>query len=430
MGMTNTTGCNRAQEAKPCNNKRFSKQELSWIAYDVGSSAFILLATALIPIYFKSLVEPGSSVVIAWGYAETLASLILALLMPFLGSLADLEGNKKKFYLASSLLGAFACLSLGFPSHALSFLVIYIIASIMYSAASVFYDAFLIDATTPNRFDLISSLGYAWGYIGSVIPFIVSLCIVLFGESFGISQGLAMKIAFAITAGWWVVFSLPLLKNVKQTHYKPKTPHPIRDSFTGLVKTIRDIKANRPLFLFMLAFFFYIDGVHTLMKMATSYGADLGISSLNLLLALLLTQFVAFPSAIVYGKLAQRFGTKLMLLIAVFAYGAITLFAAFFLREAGQFYILAVLVGMFQGGIQSLSRSEFGKLIPQEHANEYFGFFDIFGKYAAILGTFLVSFFAQITGDASWGVLSISLLFVVGFIILWRMPEQGTKQPQ
>ena len=175
----------------------------------------------------------------------------------------------------------------------------------------------------------------------------------------------------------------------------------------------------------MLAFFCYIDGVHTIIKMSTSYGTDLGIDSTQLVLALLVTQFVAFPSAIAYGRLSSRFGTKKMLLVAVFAYLCITLFAAFFLREALEFWILAICVGLFQGGIQALSRSEFGKLIPKEHANEYYGFFDIFGKYAAVMGTFLVSIFTQLTGNASIGVLSIAVLFVIGFALLWRMPEKA-----
>ena len=174
----------------------------------------------------------------------------------------------------------------------------------------------------------------------------------------------------------------------------------------------------------MLAFFCYIDGVHTIIKMSTSYGTDLGIDATQLVLALLVTQFVAFPSAIAYGRLSGRFGTKRMLLVAIGAYFCITLFAAFFLREAFEFWILAICVGLFQGGIQALSRSEFGKLIPKEHANEYYGFFDIFGKYAAVMGTFLVSVFTQLTGNSSMGVLSIAVLFVVGFVLLWRMPER------
>lgn len=406
-------------------SNKLTKQEKSWILYDVGNSAFIMLSTALIPVYFASLTEPGSSVVVAWGYAETVASLLLALLMPILGSLADLKGNKKKFFIGFVGTGAVACAALGIPTHALPFLMVYVVASIMVNGSMVFYDAFLIDATSENRYDEVSSQGYAWGYIGSCVPFIACLAVVLGGPSLGIGTAFGMKIAFIITAVWWVAFSVPLVRDVHQTHFKARTAHLFRDTFSGLLHTLKNIIRDRRLRYFLLAFFFYIDGVHTVIKMSTSYGTDLGISATHLVLALLLTQFVAFPSAIAYGRLSTRFGTKRMLMIAVFAYFCITLFAAFFLRSALEFWILAVCVGLFQGGIQALSRSEFGKLIPKEHANEYYGFFDIFGKYAAVMGTFLVSIFAQVTGNPSMGVLSIALLFVVGFILLAKMPKES-----
>lgn len=405
--------------------QKLTRQEKSWIAYDVGNSAFVMLSTALIPVYFSSLADPGSSVVVAWGYAETVASLILALLMPFLGSLADLRHNKKRFLIGSVGTGAVACAALGIPQHALAFLVIYVVSSVMLNGSMVFYDAFLVDATSEDNYDRVSSHGYAWGYIGSCIPFIASLAIVLFGENVGISMSAGMQIAFIITALWWVAFTVPLVRNVHQTHFKPRTDRLFRDTVHGLVATVRKIFRDKRLFMYMLAYFFYIDGVHTIIKMSTSYGTELGIDSTQLVLALLVTQFVAFPSAILYGRLASKVGTRTMLMTAVFAYFCITLFAAFFLRTATEFWILAVCVGLFQGGIQALSRSEFGKFIPKEHANEYYGFFDIFGKYAAVMGTFLVSVFTQLTGNASIGVLAISILFVVGLLLLWRMPKEA-----
>lgn len=400
------------------------KRETSWVLYDVGNSAFVMLSTALIPVYFSSIAEPGSSVVVAWGYAETVASLILALLMPFLGSLADLQGNKKKFLVGFMGTGAVACAALGFPTEALPFLVLYVVSSVMLNGSMVFYDGMLVDATTEGRYDKVSSHGYAWGYIGSCIPFIICLAVVLGGPSIGIDMMIGMKIAFLITAAWWVAFTIPLIRNVRQVHYKERTAHVFSDMFRGIGRTIKAIVHDRRLLLFMVAFFFYIDGVHTVIKMSTSYGTDLGIDSTQLVLALLVTQFVAFPSAIAYGRLSERFGTKRMLLIAIFAYFCIVLFAAFFLRSALEFWILAICVGLFQGGIQALSRSEFGKLIPKDNANEYYGFFDIFGKYAAVMGTFLVSVFTQLTGNPSIGVLSIAVLFLVGFVLLVRMPEK------
>ena len=403
---------------------KLTKTERSWILYDVGNSAFVMLSTALIPIYFASIAEEGSSVVVAWGYAETVASLILALLMPFLGSLADLAGNKKKFLVGFAGTGAVACAALGIPSHALVFLVFYVVSAVMLNGSMVFYDAFLVDATTEERYDEVSSQGYAWGYIGSCIPFIVCLAVVLGGPSIGIETMLGMKIAFVITAVWWVAFTVPIAKNVHQTHGKPRTEHIFKDTFTGLGRTIKAIGRDKRLLFFVLAYFFYIDGVHTVIKMSTSYGTDLGIDSTQLVLALLVTQFVAFPSAIAYGKLAGKHGTRTMLLIAIVAYFFIVLFAAFFLKSAPQFWVLAICVGLFQGGIQALSRSEFGKLIPKDNANEYYGFFDIFGKYAAVMGTFLVSSFTALTGNSSLGVLSLAVLFAIGFVLLLKMPGE------
>ena len=407
--------------------RSLSKRERSWVLYDVGNSAYVMLAATLIPIYFSAIAEPGSSAVVAWGYATTVASLALALLMPFLGSLADLKGNKKKFLAGTIGTGAVSLAVMGVPGNAMVFLAIYVFSSVMLNASLVFYDAFLVDATEQDRYDEVSSQGYAWGYIGSCIPFIVCLVIVLFGSSFGIGQLDGIRISFVITAAWWLVFSVPVLRDVHQMHFKAREAHLFRHTLKGLAGTCKKIARDKRLLMYMLAFFFYIDGVHTIITMSTSYGTDLGIDSTQLVLALLVTQFVAFPSAIAYGRLAGRFGTKRMLLIAVFAYFCITLFAAFFLRSAAEFWVLAVCVGLFQGGIQALSRSEFGKLIPKENANEYYGFFDIFGKYATIMGTLLVSVFTQLTDSSSYGVLSVAVLFIVGFILLWKMPEETAR---
>ncbi len=407
--------------------RSLSKRERSWVLYDVGNSAYVMLAATLIPIYFSAIAEPGSSAVVAWGYATTVASLALALLMPFLGSLADLKGNKKKFLAGTIGTGAVSLAVMGVPGNAMVFLAIYVFSSVMLNASLVFYDAFLVDATEQDRYDEVSSQGYAWGYIGSCIPFIVCLVIVLFGSSFGIGQLDGIRISFVITAAWWLVFSVPVLRDVHQTHFKAREAHLFRHTLKGLAGTCKKIARDKRLLMYMLAFFFYIDGVHTIITMSTSYGTDLGIDSTQLVLALLVTQFVAFPSAIAYGRLAGRFGTKRMLLIAVFAYFCITLFAAFFLRSAAEFWVLAVCVGLFQGGIQALSRSEFGKLIPKENANEYYGFFDIFGKYATIMGTLLVSVFTQLTDSSSYGVLSVAVLFIVGFVLLWKMPEEAAR---
>lgn len=407
---------------------KFTTAERSWILYDVGNSALVLLATSVIPIYFNSLAAADPAVkevaVGAWGAAETAASLIIALLMPILGSIADMEGMRKKFIMGCVGTGAVATIAMGFPSTWLPFLVIYVISAVALNASFVFYDALLVDATDDEHMDEVSSQGFAWGYVGSCIPFIICLLIVLNAESLGMTMKTAMLIAFTITSVWWVVFTIPLLKNVEQKSFKPREPHALSKAIRGISTTLRNIWADKSLRYFILAYFFYIDGVHTVIKMSTSYGSNLGIEGTQLVLALLVTQFVAWPASIIYGKLGRSMGTKKMILVGICGYFGITLFAAFFLRTALEFWILAICVGLFQGGIQALSRSEFGKLCPKEHANEYFGFFDIFGKYAAILGTGLVSAFTFLTGNPSLGVLSIALLFVAGFFVMLKVPDR------
>lgn len=399
-----------------------TKVEKSWIMYDVGNSALVLLATSVIPIYFKSLADGPA--LVAWSYGETIASLVIALLMPVLGSIADMQGMKKKFVVGTVATGVVATVAMGLPASAMAFLVIYVVSSVMLNSSIVFYDALLVDATTDERMDEVSSQGYAWGYIGSVVPFIACLAVVLMHERLGLTLQAAMQISFAITAAWWVAFTIPLLRNVEQTHFKPLEDHALSKAITGVGATLVRIWRDETLRNYLIAYFFYIDGVHTIIKLSTSYGSDLDIEGTQLVLALLVTQFVAFPSAIAYGKLGTRLGTKRMLLVGIAGYTFITCFAAFFLRSAAEFWFLAIMVGLFQGGIQALSRSEFGKLCPKEHANEYFGFFDIFGKYAAIMGTFIVGTMTALTGNGSLGVFSIVILFVVGFVMMLKVPER------
>ena len=269
--------------------------------------------------------------------------------------------------------GVVATVALGIPTSAMAFLVIYVISSVALNSSMVFYDALLVDATTDDRMDEVSSHGYAWGYIGSCVPFIACLLIVLNYDKLGLGLQTAMQIAFAITAAWWLVFTIPMLRDVEQKHFKPRESDAIAKAIGGIGGTLKEMWANKAIKFYMIAYFFYIDGVHTIIKLSTSYGTDLGIDATQLVLALLVTQFVAFPSAIIYGRLSSKHGTRRMLLIAIAAYFGITLFAALFLRTATEFWVLAILVGMFQGGIQALSRSEFGKLCPKERANEYFG---------------------------------------------------------
>lgn len=409
---------------------KFTKMERNWVMYDVGNSALVLLNTSIVPIYFNAINTGASSaeLVTAWANAQTVASLIIALLMPILGSLADYAGNKIKFFTGFFLTGVVLCLAQAIPMSAMAFLVVYVLCTIGLNSSMTFYDAMLPDVTTDERMDQVSSSGFAWGYVGSTIPFILCIALIFGGPSvLGLDTLTCTRLTFIITGAWWLAFTVPLLRTYQQRYGKEREHgaegvlHNIAKTFTGLLDTCRRIAHDRVLLVFMIAFFFYIDGVHTVISMATSYGAALGIDSTQLVLALLVTQFVAFPSAIIYGKAAGKFGTLRMIIVAVAAYVGIVLFAAFFLKSATEFWILAILVGMFQGGVQALSRSYFGKIIPKEHSNEYYGFFDIFGRYASVMGTLLVSVVTSLTHDPSLGVLSIGILLVVGFVMLVKL---------
>ena len=403
---------------------RLTPREKRWIMYDVGNSAFVLLSTAVVPIYANSLLEAAGqdNIVSTWGYAQTVASLVIALLMPILGSIADVQGMKIKFFLGFFLTGVVMCLGMALPLGWLAFLIVYVLATIGLNGSLTFYDSMLIDTTSNERMDKVSSHGYAWGYVGSTIPFIVCIAVIFGGPALlGLDTAACTRISFLITALWWVAFTVPLLRSYRQVHYRTTADHTaeaVRGTFRELAGTFRRIARDRSLLLFMIAFFFYIDAVNTVISMSTSYGTQLGIDSTQLVIALLVTQFVAFPCAILYGRLAGRFGAKRMIVIAVIAYLGIVMFAAFFLKTAVEFWILAILVGMFQGGIQALSRSYYGKIIPKDHANEYYGFYDIFGKTASVLGTFLAATTTAVTGNASAGVLSIAVLLAAALVLL------------
>ena len=412
-------------------NAKLSAREKKWIVYDVGNSAFVLLSTAVIPIYAKSLMPADGNIVSAWGYAQTIASLVIALLMPLLGSIADVQGMKIRFFTGFFGTGVVMCCAMALPLTWLPFLIVYVLATIGLNGSLTFYDSMLIDTTTNERMDKVSSHGYGWGYVGSTVPFILCIALIFGGPAvFGWSTTACTRAAFVITAIWWVAFTIPLLTSYKQVHFRATREHTreaVAGTFTELGSTFGKIVKNKPLWMFMIAFFFYIDAVNTVISMSTSYGTELGIDSTQLVVALLVTQFVAFPCAIIYGRLAGRFGCKPMIMVAVVAYMGIVFFATFFLKAALEFWILAILVGMFQGGIQALSRSYYGKIIPKDHANEYYGFYDIFGKTASILGTFLVATTTSLTGNASIGVLSIAILLVVALVFL-TLQKDPTRQ--
>ena len=386
--------------------------ERNWILYDVGNSAFILLVSTLIPIYFNSLAGAGglneSQYLAFWGYAGSVSTLMVAFIAPICGTLADQKGFKKKLFVAMMLL-----------------------AKVGYSSSLVFYDAMLPEVTTDARMDNVSSQGYAFGYIGSVIPFILCLVLVLLGDKIGLSAGTAMTVSFLLVAVWWLGCTLPLLKSYRQKAYVERAQHPIKDTFRQLGRTFRDASKEKHILIYLIAFFFFIDGVYTIIDMATAYGTALGLDSTGLLLALLVTQFVAFPFAILFGRLSAAKDTGKLIKLCILAYTGITLFAVF-LKSQWQFWVLAVLVGMFQGGIQALSRSYLGKIIPPERSGEYFGLMDICGKGAAFLGTTLIAVISQLTAgttvhifgqelqNESIAVGTLVILFAIGYVLFCK----------
>jgi MFS transporter, UMF1 family len=411
--------------------KRFTKEENSWMFYDWGNSAYsIIITTAVFPLFYKaSATNAGISAANSTaylGYTIAIATFILAMAGPILGTIADYEGNKKRFFRFFVLLGVTATAGLAFiPNEQWLFLLILYTITVLGSAGSnVFYDAFLVDVTSDERMDSISARGYSLGYIGSTIPFIISIAIIVLAQNelVPVSVTMASQIAFLITAIWWGVFSLPMIRNVHQRHYLKREPRPVVNSFRRLAKTFKEIRNYRGLFLFLLAYFFYIDGVGTIITMSTAYGSDLGISSTNLLIILFATQVVAAPFAILYGRLADKFTGKKMLYVGIIVYIIVCIYA-YFLETTMDFWVLAMLVATSQGGIQALSRSYFAKLVPKENANEFFGFYNIFGKFASIMGPLLVGATAQITGSSSHGVFSLIVLFIIGLLILVRVPE-------
>lgn len=410
---------------------KLTSLEKKWILYDVGNSAFILLVSTIIPIYFNDLASrAGISEVdylAYWGYAASVATILVALIGPVLGCIADTENYKKPLFTLSMMVGVLGCAALSLPTSWVLFLAVFVLAKVGYNASLIFYDSMLVDVTTAQRMDAVSSHGYAWGYIGSCVPFAVSLALVLLNESLGLSMRAAMTLAFCLNAAWWLLVTLPLLRSYKQTHFSPRPQHAVQESFRRLGATLRDIRGQKNIFLYLLAFFFFIDGVYTIIEMATAYGSALGLDSQGLLLALLATQIVAFPCALIFSVLSKRYETDVLIKVCILAYTGIALFAIQLDRQ-WEFWLLAVLVGMFQGAIQALSRSYFAKIIPPEKSGEYFGIYDICGKGASFMGTTLVGVVAQITGLANAGVGVIAVLFVIGYLLFHMAARLNRKK--
>ena len=414
--------------------KRFTKAEKSWIMYDWANSIYATnIMAAIFPIYFAMQAdETGNKL---YGFAVSAAALVVAVLAPILGAIGDFSGMKKKLFAGFLVLGlVFTAVMAAFEDWRLM-LVGFILSRIGFSGSCLFYDSFLTDVTTPERMDRVSSWGYAMGYIGgSTIPFIISIAVMLLMNQ----SVLSYKIAILIVVVWWAVFSIPFLKNVKQQYSVDDAPQALaKEAFRNAWKTFKDILKDKKILFFIIAYFFYIDGVDTIISMATNYGETLGLGAIGMILALLVTQIVAVPFSILFGNLAKKVGAMRMIAIAVCVYFVITIlgfFMGFNIEQAELsggdidaalklsstlFWILATLVGTVQGGIQALSRSYFGQLIPPERSNEYYGFLDIFGKFSCVIGPALYAATYAATGRASLGILSIIVLFFGGMVALF-----------
>lgn len=413
---------------------KMTKPEKSWIMYDVANSVYAtVMVAAIFPTYFASVCSnAGVAGDFWWGIGTSIATFTLAVLAPVIGAFADVKGYKKRIFSVFLFLGLAFTLLNALTDNWRMMLVGYIVSHFGFQGSCLLNDSFLTDVTEPDRMDVVSSWAYALGYIGgSTIPFLVCIALIMFGSSFGVDGVMAVKLSLVITVAWWGLFSIPFLRNVKQLYGVDRPEKGIvKDAFVRIARTARKIVTDKAMMFFIIAYFFYIDGVNTVISMSTAYGATLGLGATDMILALLVTQIVAFPCAIIFGRLAQKHGSVNLLIAAILVYFLICttgFFMGFGLEEEflgiGQatalFWLLATLVGTVQGGIQAISRSFYGKLVPPESSGEYFGFFDVFGKFAAVIGPALYSLVRGLTGRGSIAILSIVLLFGVGFVMLF-----------
>ena len=436
--------------------KNFTKKEKSWMMYDWANSAHSVIVVTILPIFYNTVAEymaDAASGMTTWGYATSAAMAIVALLAPVLGVFGDFKGMRKKLFTIFMLVGVVSCVGLAVtpqldfmaPGMAekvgMAVLALYILSTIGFAGANLYYDSFLNDVTTEERMDKVSTMGYGLGYIGgSTIPLLAFLIMnLILGSG---AMLFCLSFAFGLTAVWWFVFSFPLLKNVEQVSYVEREKGAVRQALKSLWATIKEIFKNKEMFVFLIAYFFYIDGVNTIIHMSTSYGDTLGLDSTSMLLALLLVQVLGLPFCLLYMKLAEKFGARTMVGVGICVYMFICVFA-FFMNSLWQFWMLAVLCATSQGGIQALSRSMFGKLIPDKaRSGEFFGFFDIFGKFSSIMGPALVGFVSAFTANkmladqgltaatataeqvdainaaaGPFGILSVILIIIVGAVL-------------
>ncbi len=413
------------------------RQILSWSLYDWANSAYATTVMAgFFPIFFKQYWSAGADVTHSTfylGLANSLASVVIVALAPLLGAIADRASARKKFLLIFGLLGVVMTGSLYFVERGdwVAATALYVLASIGFLGGNIFYDALLVNVASIRQRDRVSSLGYALGYLGGGLLFALNVLMTLQPQQFGLADAAeAVRLSFVCVALWWAVFALPLLIFVKEP--AGEDAHlglaAISQGLRQFMQTFREIRQLRMVWLFLLGYWLYIDGVDTIVLMAVDYGMSLGLDSNSLIVALLITQFVGFPAALVFGRLGERIGAKRGILLAIAVYIGVTLWA-YQMTSVAEFYALAVTVGLVQGGIQALSRSIYSRLIPQDKSAEFFGFYNMLGKFAAVLGPLLVGWIGLISGSPRVGMLSLIILFVAGAAVLWRVEERPVNTP-
>ena len=415
-------------------SKKLNKSAWSWALYDWANSAFATTVMAgFFPIFFKSYWASNLSdaeSTFAIGSVNSLVGLLIAFSAPVLGALADAGDSKRKFLFSFAFLGIIATGYLFFiPESSWKLAVVfYGIGVIGFSGGNIFYDSLLVTVSKEKERNRVSALGFSLGYLGGGILFLLNVAMFLYPNWFGLENQIeAVLWSFLSVAVWWLIFSLPIYLNVKepvQNASKKQINTVIADAFENLLNTAKSIKKFKSAVIFLLAYFLYMDGVDTIIRMATSYGSDIGLSATSMIQALLLTQFIGFPATLVFGYYADRFGYKYSLSFAIIVYILVVLFSSQ-MDTALEFYIVASVIGLVQGGVQAISRSFFSTLIPENKAAEFFGFYNFIGKSSVFLGPFMVSGIALITGSPSYGILSLLILFIPGLILLWLVPEKN-----
>lgn len=408
------------------------REVLSWALYDWANSAFATTILAgFFPVFFKKFWSAGIDVNVSTyylGFGNALSSFILAIFSPFLGAIADQGSAKKKFLILFTMLGIVmtGAMALVEQGHWQLAILLFIIANIGFAGGNSFYDALIVFVSPPKDTTRISALGFSLGYLGGGVLFAINVLMALQPQLFGLRDNTqAVQISFITVAVWWAVFTLPLVIFVKEEKTSSKSLFQIGiGGFFQVMKTFSQIRHQKNLWLFLLAYFFYIDGVNTIIKMAVDYGMALGLPSDSLIVALLITQFVGFPATLLFSLITKKFGDKKSLYLAIFVYSTVCAFA-YRMNSAFDFYILAATIGLVQGGIQAVSRSVFAHMIPKEECGEYFGFFNMLGKFSAMVGPFLVGYVSVVTQDSRISILSIILLFIIGGGILAfvKVPE-------